>query len=307
MIGCLALLLAVSPELTVSHRRVTTPDGVALAVYRYERPGTKVSTPVVLVPDVGFTRAAYDFEGRGLARTLAESGRTVFIAELRGQGKSGPGVSLEAMARDLDVVLDAIEVKQIDLVVHGWAGSVVLAVNEDDPRIRRVIAFNTPLLAEVPSALAENFLLDGGRFSTLASSPAGAQVFELLFSMWSKFPTGSDRGLLATGTRDLSKPVAAELLTWMRSGDLPLAKGSVVQKLTGWKKPTLLLVGLADGFASPELCAVWRERAPASVKLRSFSRLETREDFSHLSLLLGSNAPAIVFPLVNDFLSRETP
>ncbi len=307
MIGCLALLLAVSPELTVSHRRVTTPDGVALAVYRYERAGTKVSTPVVLVPDVGFTRAAYDFEGRGLARTLAESGRTVFIAELRGQGKSGPGVSLEAMARDLDVVLDAIEVKQIDLVVHGWAGSVVLAVNEDDPRIRRVIAFNTPLLAEVPSALAENFLLDGGRFSTLASSPAGAQVFELLFSMWSKFPTGSDRGLLATGTRDLSKPVAAELLTWMRSGDLPLATGSVVQKLTGWKKPTLLLVGLADGFASPELCAVWRERAPASVKLRSFSRLETREDFSHLSLLLGSNAPAIVFPLVNDFLSRETP
>ena len=307
MIGCLAMLLAASPELTVSHRRVTTPDGVALAVYRYERPGTKVSTPVVLVPDVGFTRAAYDFEGRGLARTLAESGRTVFIAELRGQGKSGPGVSLEAMARDLDVVLDAIEVKQIDLVVHGWAGSVVLAVNEDDPRIRRVIAFNTPLLAEVPSALAENFLLDGGRFSTLASSPAGAQIFELLFSMWSKFPTGSDRGLLATGTRDLSKPVAAELLTWMRSGDLPLANGSVVQKLTAWKTPTLLLVGLADGFASPELCAVWRERAPASVKLRSFSRLETREDFSHLSLLLGSNAPAIVFPLVNDFLSRETP
>lgn len=307
MIGCLALLLAATPELTVSHRRVTTPDGAALAVYRYERPGTKVLPPIVLVPDVGFTRAAYDFEGRGLARSLAASGRTVFVAELRGQGKSGPAISLEAMARDLDTVLDAIEAKQIDLVVHGWAGSVVLAVNGDDPRIRRVIAFNTPLLAEVPSALAESFLLDGGRFSTLASSPAGAQVFELLFSMWSKFPTGSDRGFLATGTRDLSKPVAAELLAWMRAGDLPLASGSVVQQLSVWKKPTLLLVGLADGFASPELCAVWRERAGGSVKLRTFSRLETREDFSHLSLLLGSNAPAIVFPLVHDFLSRETP
>ncbi|MER2565826.1 MAG: alpha/beta hydrolase [Myxococcaceae bacterium] len=304
---CLAMLLAASPELTVSHRRVTTPDGVALAVYRYERPGPKVSVPVLLVPDVGFTRAAYDFEGRGLARSLAESGRAVFVVELRGQGKAGPGVSLEAMARDLDGVLDALEVKRVDLVVHGWAGSVVLAVNSDDPRIRRVIAFNTPLLAEVPSTLAENFLLDGGRFSTLASTPAGAHVFELLFSMWSKFPTGTDRAFLATGTRDLSKPIAAELLTWMRSGDLPLASGSVVERLTAWKKPTLLLVGLADGFASPELCAVWRERAGGSVKLRSFSRLETREDFSHLSLLLGSNAPAIVFPLVHDFLSSETP
>ncbi len=58
MIVCLAMLLAASPELTVSHRRVTTSDGVALAVYRYERPGPKVSVPVLLVPDVGFTRAA---------------------------------------------------------------------------------------------------------------------------------------------------------------------------------------------------------------------------------------------------------
>lgn len=98
--------------------------------------------------------------------------------------------------------------KQIDLVAHGWAGSVVLAVNEDDPRIRRVIAFNTPLLAEVPSVLAENFLLDGGRFSTLASSPAGAQVFELLFST----PGRSSRRALIGGCSRRARAISRSRL-----------------------------------------------------------------------------------------------
>lgn len=308
MIAVLALLLTASPELSVSHRRVETPDHVALALYRYQRAGvTSDQPPVLLIPELGFSRAAYDFEGRGLARWLAARGLTVYVAELRGQGKAGPGVSLEALGGDLRVILDAVNVKTIDLVVHGWAGSLVIASNATDPRIRRVVALNTPLLAEPPSVLAESFLEDGGRFSSLAGSPQGARTFELLFSMWSKFPRGTDRGFLSTGTRDLSRPVAAQLLAWMRQGDLPLASGSVVSRMTSCTKPTLLLLGLADGFASPELCAVWRERSNGSVKLRSFSRLETKEDFSHLSMLLGTHAPEIVFPLVQDFLVGAAP
>lgn len=308
MTALLSILLAASPELVVSHRKVLAADGVALAVYRYARPGVSSPLPpVVLVPDLGFSRAAYDFEGRGLARWLAEAGRTVYVAELRGQGKSGPGASLELLASDLRAVLDAVEPGRCDLVVQGWAGSVVLAGNASEPRLRRVIALNTPLLAEVPSALAESFLVDGGRFSTLAGSPQGARTFELLFSMWSDFPTGTDRGFLSTGTRDLSPSVAAQLLAWMRQGDLPLTGGSVVERLSAWKKPTLLLLGLSDGFASPELCAVWRERAPEAVTLRTFSRVETREDMSHLSILLGRHAHAQVFPLIDEFLSQEAP
>lgn len=309
MTGLLVLALAASsPELTVSHRRVTAPDGVALAVYRYARPGVSTTLPpVVLVPELGFSRAAFDFEGRGLARWLAGAGRTVFVVELRGQGKAGPGFSLEAMGRDLRVVLDRLGLAKVDLVVHGWAGSAVLALNADEPRVRRVIALATPLLAEVPSALAESFLVEGGRFSTLAGSPAGARTFELLFSMGGDFPTGTDRAFLSTGTRDLTSPIAAELLAWMRQGDLPVGDGSVVGRLTRLRHPTLLLLGLADGFANPELAAVWRERAPDVVRLRTFSRMETKEDFSHLSILLGRHAPTQVFPLIAEFLAEELP
>jgi len=329
---CVALILAAGPsgdELVISHRKVMTPDGVALALYRYQRTGvTSARPPIVMVPDVGFTRAAWDFEGRGLARHLAREGQTVYVAELRGQGKAGTALSLkatsleatsleatsleatslEAMGRvDLLTVLKVIGAPQIDLVVQGWVGSLVMASLVDDPRVHRIVAFNTPLLAEPPSDLAEAFLLDGGRFSTLASAPQGARTFDLLFSMGSPFPTGTARGFLSTGTRDLSAQAATQLLAWMRSGDLPLGPTTVVKRLSTLKTPTLLLLGLADGFAPPEQCAVLRERVPGKVTLRTFSRLETAEDFSHLSMLLGSEAPRRVFPLVSRFLREGTP
>ena len=61
-------------------------------------------------------------------------------------------------------------------------------------------------------------------------------------------------------------------------------------------------MGLADGFASPEQCAVWRERAPGPIELRTFSRVEVGDDFSHLSILLGRRAPTMVYPRIVRFL-----
>lgn len=303
MIAWVLAAVIAAPELTISHRRVDTADGVALALYRYRISPETAGPPVLLVPDLGFTRAAFDFEGRGLARELALQGKLVFVAELRGQGKAGPADALEKLGTiDLPRVLDVIGARQIDLVVQGWAGSLLLAANANDPRIRRVVALNTPLLAEVPSALAERFLLEGGRFSELHGSPEGLAIFEQLFALWAELSPRTRSAFLANGTRDLSRPVATQLLAWMRAGDLPLGDTSVVRRLSGWSKPTLLLVGLADGFSSPEQCAVWRERAPGPIELRTFSRVETGDDFSHLSILLGTRAPSVVFPRVLRFL-----
>ncbi|MDX2010911.1 MAG: alpha/beta hydrolase [Myxococcaceae bacterium] len=303
------LVLAAPVEVQVSHRRVTAGDGAALAVYRYQRPGVVTSLPpVVLVPDVGFSRAAYDFEGRGLARWLSAAGRLVYVVELRGQGKSGPGLALEPMAMiDLPAVLDALKLEQVDLVVHGWVGSLVLAAHGQGARVRRVVALNTPMLAAPPSTLASAFLADGGRFSTLASSPSGARTFHELFALWAELPERTEQAFLATGTRDLSRPVAAELLAWMNTGDRPLAGRSVVARLSEARVPTLLLLGLADGFAPPEQCAVLRERMAGPVEVHAFSRAEGGEDFSHLSMLLGRDAPKKVFPRVGAFLGEVAP
>jgi len=304
VIAWVVLVALAAPELTISHRRVDTADGVALALYRY-RVGAQPndSCPILLVPDLGFTRSAFDFEGKGLARALAETGRTVYVVELRGQGKSGPADSLEKLGTiDFPRVLEVIGAPHLDVVVQGWAGSIVLAANADDPRLRKVVALNTPLLAEVPSALAERFLLEGGHFSELGSSPEGRTVFDELFALWAELDPHTRSAFLANGTRDLSRPIANELLAWMRTGDLPLPERSLVTRLSSWKKPTLLLLGLADGFAPPEQCAVWRERAPGPIQLRTFSRVETGDDFAHLSILLGRRAPTMVYPRIIGFL-----
>jgi pimeloyl-ACP methyl ester carboxylesterase len=93
----------------------------------------------------------------------------------------------------------------------------------------------------------------------------------------------------------------------MLAVDLPLGKSLLVAGLSTLNRPTLLLLGLADGFAPPEQCAVLRERAPGPVELHTFSRAEGAEDFSHLSILLGRFAPSRVFPRIDTFLSESSP
>jgi pimeloyl-ACP methyl ester carboxylesterase len=302
----LSLVLALSPStLTVSHRKIVTRDGAALAAYRFETPlVVSDHLPVVMVPDIGLTKAAFDFEGRGLARALGVS-RTVFVLELRGQGKSDAAVALEPLALiDFPDAIAALGLRRFDLVVHGWLGAFLLAVHGGDTRIRRVVAMNTPVNAEMPSALVESFLVDGGRFSTLASSPGGALVFHQLFALWSKLPRGTESAFLSTGTRDVSRPVAAQLLAWMRTGDYPIGNTSVTRGLKTLSKDTLLLLALADGFAPPELSSRLRDVAVGRVQVRLYNRAVGFEDFSHLSMLLGIDAPTAVFAQVITFLDE---
>ncbi len=74
MIAWVVLVALAAPELTISHRRVDTADGVALALYRY-RVGAQPndSCPILLVPDLGFTRSAFEAPGETLITSPAGS------------------------------------------------------------------------------------------------------------------------------------------------------------------------------------------------------------------------------------------
>lgn len=310
MIAALALSVALAsgPAPLVSHRRVVTEDGASVALYRYLPPGGGVArTPVLLVGEIGFGRPLFDLQGEGLARWLAVRGYPVYVAELRGQGLASPGETLRAWVHlDLPAVAKAIAEDwrgPVDLVAHGWGGTLALAAAGRELPVRRVIALATPVLAEVPSRLAEAFLVEGGHYSDFSASPQGAHAFELLFAMETRFPPRTLAALRAQGTRDLSAGQAAAWLSWMRAGDLPLDDGTtVLGRLRAFDRPTLLFLGLADGFAGPELCAPLRDESKAPVELRTFSRFENGDDFSHVSLLLGTDAPARVFLAVDRFL-----
>ncbi len=297
-----ALLLAAPADVTVSHRKVIASDGVALALYRYAPPlDLTAHPPILLVADFGLGRSAFDFQGDGLARWLARHGRVAYVAELRGQGKAA-GVAWVApaiVARDLPAIAAALPPGPFDLIAHGWAGTLAMAstARELEGRVRKVVALSTPAEFAVPSRLAEALLAGGGKLSALGLDPEGAQVFELLFAMGARMDPVLLRGLRASAFDDLGAPGAASLLQWMRSGDLRLETGeSLKARLTHYDRPTLQLIGLADGWANAELCASLREVSKAKVRLRVFSKFDfAAEDYGHLSILHGKGALAEVW------------
>jgi hypothetical protein len=304
VIAALALsLLCASPELHVAHRKVVTEDGAALALYALSPRGGEgrgEGKPAVLIlADFGFGRTLVG----PLAEHLVLTGRRVFIAELRGQGAADSLHSVRTtFALDLPAVFRALSGEpSLDLIAHGYLGSIALAVVP--VTVRKVVALNTPALAEPPTVLLRDFLDEGGRFSTLSASPEGFSTFEQLFVLGSRADRRSRVAALTFAARDLGKPVSAELRAWMETGDLPLDDGTtLVTRLRAYDRPTLLMLGLADGFAPTEACTPLRELAKGPVQVRLFTRVTQGDDYAHLSLFLGERARAQVFPEIEEFL-----
>ena len=74
----------------------------------------------------------YTEKGKGLACYLAEQGFDVYVADLRGRGKSKPAISansafgqFEAITRDIPLFLEKIQQlnpQKIHLIAHSWGG-----------------------------------------------------------------------------------------------------------------------------------------------------------------------------------------
>ncbi|WP_085296867.1 alpha/beta fold hydrolase [Cognaticolwellia mytili] len=77
-------------------------------------------------------RIFYTEKGKGLACFLAEQGFDVYVADLRGRGKSTPSINAkssfgqyEAITRDIPLFLEKIQtlnVQKIHLIAHSWGG-----------------------------------------------------------------------------------------------------------------------------------------------------------------------------------------
>lgn len=300
------------PEQSLLRRKVIASDGAALAMYRY-RPagGGEQFAPVLLVPDVGYGREAYDFEGRGLARSLQFHGRDAYVIELRGQGQSSHPANWSLrdwVQKDLPAAVAAVQSShpgQVDLVVQGFGGALALAATtkELQGKIGRVIALSTPIAAEVPNDHVRKLLESGGRFSSLSKGE-----YELLFTHQAKFPSGVASEFRSRGLHDLSAAAATELLGWMKSGDFAFADGTTfTARFPDYDRPTIWFLPIADNFAHSEFGSHSRDVAPrAKIKMQELTRFSLMgEDYSHLSILLGSDVEADVFSRVHAFLTAS--
>ena len=109
-------------------RRARTTDGVAIGYTVSGRPGEPV---VVLMPGIPFSNTAAEWRIPVLQRAFARLGEQVRFIQYdgRGSGQSQRDVddlSLDAMLRDLDAVLDAERVGRV--VLLGFYHSVMLAL-----------------------------------------------------------------------------------------------------------------------------------------------------------------------------------
>lgn len=314
--GAVALALAQTAfaatfHLTTYHRPIRTRDGVTLALYRYANRSARPA--VLLVPGLGMNRHAFDLEGTGLAPYLQAQGRDVFVIEPRGVGASGGHGAWHLsdwIRADLPAAVAAVQRAhpgQVDLIVVGFGGTLALAATTEElaGRVRRVVAFSTPALPELPNRLLEAVLTHGGALADLCVEPTGARAFELLYAYPGRFLSASPCVLDAAVFENLGEPAAGEWLGWMRTGDLTLPDGGTLSaRLARYALPTLLFLPQGDNLAHAEFASPLRTLAPhARIHEHLLNRLEgTAEDYSHLSMLLGSDAPKDLFAPLLEFL-----
>ncbi|HLL53666.1 MAG TPA: hypothetical protein VK447_08980, partial [Myxococcaceae bacterium] len=71
---------------------------------------------------------------------------------------------------------------------------------------------------------------------------------------------------------------------------------------------TLVLLAMQDNFAHPEFGSPLRELSPAKIQLELLTRLNLlSEDYTHLSLLHGADAPSELFGPILRFLDKADP
>lgn len=276
------------------------------------------AAPVLLVPDFGFGPEAFSFRGRGLAHALVRAGREVYVLDWRGRAHPDPealGLG-RLLERELPAIFGVIQGRHrraVDVVAHGYAGSLVIAAaaHELDGRVGRVVALSTPVELALPNPHVERLLAAGGAMQSAAHSPRGAKTIELLLASDGRFPRGLWTRFRRQGLTDLPPRTARELLAWMREGQLLLgADGeSLATRLARYDRPTLLVLPLGNNFAHPEHAAPLRELAPgAPIRLHLLSRLDLRsEDYTHLSMLHGRDAARDVWAPALRFLEEGTP
>lgn len=300
------------PAESFQRRKVVTQDGAALALYRYVPAGGGAQSPaLLLVPDLAFSKEAYDFDGGGLARHFQKKGRDTFVIELRGQGRSSAPRDwslLDWVEKDLPAAVAAVQAAHpgpVDVVVQGYGGSLVLAASTKELKgqLERVIAINTPAIMEMPNALLRQTLQRGGRFSQLSRAE-----FDLLFARDGVFATGLVGEFRGVGVGDLSAKAAAELSAWLDGRPLRFSDGTTFdERLRAYDRPTLLVLPLLDNFSHPEHASALRDVAKgAKIRVQGVSKFPVgSEDYTHLSVLLGKNAETEVHEAFGVFLNAE--
>jgi pimeloyl-ACP methyl ester carboxylesterase len=213
------------------------------------------------------------YEWRQLLPALAAEGKRALAIDLRGFGWSDApavGYEKENLATDVLAVLDALELKQVDLVGHDWGGWIGFLLCLRAPeRFRRYLALNilTPWIdlrraaPQIWRFWYQWLILSPGLGYRLHTS--GQFVPKVLVG-GSVVKSAWDEETLGAFADNLAEPARARACVQMYRvfnlrEQLPILRGRYAQ--TRLTVPTRLVFGTGDAALRPELLAGYQHHA----------------------------------------------
>jgi pimeloyl-ACP methyl ester carboxylesterase len=297
-----------------------TRDGWTLYLGRRRPRGEPRLPPVLLVHGIAMNRQAFDFgvERYSVARFLAAAGLDCFTLDLRGHGRSRRGPTrrwnLDTYLReDLPAAFDAIRAAtghdRVLYVGHSQGALLGMAACLLHPaRVAALVALAAPAHFHAQPRLA--------RLVRLRHLGAGRLLRELArmiapFSgYWHPRPLDLSvnmrnversvyRRLLANAIEDLQPGVLEQFATFVREDAFRAMDGAVDYRagLPRCTQPALFVSAEKDGLAPPAVVEAAFDAWGGPKRYWSCGR-----DYGHADLLLGRNAPEVVFPQIRDFL-----
>lgn len=309
-----------------------TEDGWRLHLTRSLSPSRhdRGRRPVVIVPGYGMNGFIFGFHpaGTSLVRHLAESGLEVWVANLRGQGGSGP-LSPEApppslrryAEQDLTTVLDAVlerttsRADRVDVLGASLGGSIAYAHLALEPhrRIGSLVTVGSPLRwLGVPAILRVPFR--SSRLAGLVRVSNTRRLAELALPVATRVPgllglymnaANVDLSAASTMIQTVEDPhprVNSDIAKWLTARDMVLRGVNVTEALRRQTEPLLVVLGNRDGIV-PEAAALSARDAWGGADVSTLRIGDDAGWYAHADLFVGREAPARVFEPIARWLA----
>jgi len=304
--------------------RAATRDGWTLALGRRFPRAAARRPPVLLVHGIAMNRQAFDFgvERYSIAAHLARSGFDCFALDLRGHGASRRGPTsrwtLDTYLReDLPAALDAIREatgeESVLYVGHSQGALLGMAACALHPeRIRALVALAAPAHFDAQPRLRALVELGhlglGGHLRVLARTVAPFSgwwhpaPFDLSVNM-RNVERPIYRRLLANAIEDLQPGVLEQFAACIRDDTFRSCDGAIDYRalFPSCTQPALFVSAEKDGLAPPPVVEAAFRRWGGPKRYWC-----SGQDYGHADVLLGRNAPEVVYPVIRDFLLEHS-